>query len=152
MLFRSDFEDTKVYNDPSSSLYQNYLTFYQELVKELRAQSNDLIISVTPQAPYVIKGDAFPNAYDFHNLWFNEETIKDIDFMNVQFYNNPPDDSDTSQDPSILISHYETVADKYSSDKVTFGMCIAREDSGVCTYCSFTNLPGSIPKIGRAHV
>ena len=140
-----DFENTKVYNDPSSSLYQDYLDFYIDLVQELRKQEPNIIISVTPQAPYVILGDAFPDAYTFHEKWFNDDVMSCIDFMNVQFYNNPPDDSDTTSDPSILLKNYESVAEKYGPEKVTFGMCIAREDAGVCTECAFGGIEGNIP-------
>lgn len=86
-----DFENTKIYEDMSNPLRDKYLSFYQELVQQLKEKGgNDFIISVTPQAPYVVKGQVFPNAYEFHNDWFSGEIMKDVDFMNVQYTCSDP--------------------------------------------------------------
>jgi hypothetical protein len=139
-----DFEATHIYNDPQNPQRQQYLDFYRGLVINLKQLKSDIIISVSPQVPYVLEKTAFPNAYQFHQEWLTPDIVDKIDIINVQFYNNPPDDTDINSDPNILITNYSLIADKYGSDKVTFGMCTAREDGGVCTKCTFNTLQGSI--------
>ena len=139
-----DFEDTHIYEDSSNPLRQEYLKFYKELVRELKTQSPGLIISISPQAPYVING-FFKNSFEFHQEWLTPDTMQNIDFINVQFYNNEPEDTNIRGDPQKLIDLYDQLAMKYTPEKTLFGMCTAREDSGVCKYCTFNNLQGSIP-------
>jgi len=144
-----DFEAT-IYayeKQPGDTVRSTYLKFYRDLVSSLRQKKSDIIISVSPQSPYLNSRGVFPNSYQFHKDWLTPDIVSQIDMINIQFYNNEPEDTNTTtENADAIIKLYNNIASdfKFPVDKMNLGMCATREDGGVCKYCTFNTLQGSI--------
>ena len=143
-----DFEGSWIYNDLGNPQRNSYLQFYKNLVAQLRDTDKNLILTVSPQSPYVVSPDeigdqTYSNAYQFYNDWL-KDSIQHIDFMNVQFYNNSPEDTDPSIPATTFQNIFATLCNTYSPQKIVFGMCAVKEDDGVCKTCTFNNIQSTV--------
>jgi chitinase len=78
----------------------------------------------------VVDNTTFHNAYLFYADVLNQ-VKDDVDFINVQFYNNDPEDTNPDASSQIIKAYNDIVAFM----GVTLGMCAIKENEGVCTYC-----------------
>ncbi len=117
-----DYEDTAAFTGQAG---YNGAQFLVSLTQELRKRlpSPDYIISHAPQPPYLEQG-----GYMAGYIEVVEQAGQDIDWLNVQFYNNPP----WSANPDQIVSSYlnYTKLPNMSSKKVIAGFPVTQNDAG----------------------
>lgn len=117
-----DYEDTAAFTGQAGYNGAQFLvSFTQELRKRL--PSPDYIISHAPQPPYLEQG-----GYMAGYIEVVEQAGQDIDWLNVQFYNNPP----WSANPDQIVSSYlnYTKLPNMSPEKVIAGFPVTQNDAG----------------------
>jgi chitinase len=118
------------------------MKYIVNLTKMLRSKKPDYILTHSPMSPYVVDSEEFHNAYLFY-VDVLEQIKDDVDFINVQFYNNPPEDSDPSAAQAIIGAYNDIVNIMGSASKVTVGLCAVKENTDVCPYCSTDRFSGT---------
>lgn len=117
-----DYEDTAAFTGQAG---YNGAQFLVSLTQELRKRlpSPDYIISHAPQPPYLEQG-----GYMAGYIEVVEQAGQDIDWLNVQFYNNPP----WSANPDQIVSSYlnYTKLPNMSPEKVIAGFPVTQNDAG----------------------
>ncbi|KZN51634.1 glycosyl hydrolase family 18 protein [Pseudoalteromonas luteoviolacea] len=117
-----DYEDTAAFTGQAG---YNGAQFLVSLTQELRKRlpSPDYVISHAPQPPYLEQG-----GYMAGYVEVVEQAGQDIDWLNVQFYNNPP----WSANPDQIVSSYlnYTKLPNLSPEKVIAGFPVTQNDAG----------------------
>ncbi|MBQ4851953.1 glycosyl hydrolase family 18 protein [Pseudoalteromonas sp. MMG012] len=117
-----DYEDTAAFTGQAG---YNGAQFLISLTQELRKRlpSPDYIISHAPQPPYLEQG-----GYMAGYVEVVEQVGQEIDWLNVQFYNNPP----WSANPDQIVSSYlnYTKLPNMSPEKVIAGFPVTQNDAG----------------------
>lgn len=117
-----DYEDTPAFTGQAG---YNGAQFLVSLTQELRKRlpSPDYIISHAPQPPYLEQG-----GYMAGYVEVVQQAGQEIDWLNVQFYNNPP----WSANPDQIISSYlnYTKLPNMSPEKVIAGFPVTQNDAG----------------------
>ncbi|WP_247671026.1 glycosyl hydrolase family 18 protein [Pseudoalteromonas sp. MMG005] len=117
-----DYEDTPAFTGQAGYDGAQFLiSLTQELRKRL--PSPDYIISHAPQPPYLEQG-----GYMAGYVEVIEQVGQEIDWLNVQFYNNPP----WSANPDQIVSSYlnYTKLPNMSPEKVIAGFPVTQNDAG----------------------
>ncbi|MBQ4863909.1 hypothetical protein J8L98_19670 [Pseudoalteromonas sp. MMG013] len=117
-----DYEDTAAFTGQAGYDGAQFLiSLTQELRKRL--PSPDYIISHAPQPPYLEQG-----GYMAGYVEVVEQMGQEIDWLNVQFYNNPP----WSANPDQIVSSYlnYTKLPNMSPEKVIAGFPVTQNDAG----------------------
>ncbi|MBE0370516.1 glycosyl hydrolase family 18 protein [Pseudoalteromonas aurantia] len=117
-----DYEDTAAFTGQAGYDGAQFLiSLTQELRKRL--PSPDYIISHAPQPPYLEQGGYMAGYVEVVELVGQE-----IDWLNVQFYNNPP----WSANPDQIVSSYlnYTKLPNMSPEKVIAGFPVTQNDAG----------------------
>ncbi|KAF7765027.1 hypothetical protein PCIT_b1156 [Pseudoalteromonas citrea] len=117
-----DYEDTPAFTGQAG---YNGAQFLVSLTQELRKRlpSPDYIISHAPQPPYLEQG-----GYMAGYVEVVQQAGQEIDWLNVQFYNNPP----WSANPDQIVSSYlnYTKLPNMSPEKVIAGFPVTQNDAG----------------------
>ncbi|MDW7548275.1 hypothetical protein HUZ36_06235 [Pseudoalteromonas sp. McH1-7] len=99
--------------------------FLIALTQELRRQlpSPDFLITHAPQPPYLEQGGAMAGYIEVA-----EQVGQDIDWLNVQFYNNPP----WSANPDQIVNSYLNYIKlpNMSPEKIVLGFPVTMRDAG----------------------
>ncbi|MCO7189554.1 MULTISPECIES: glycosyl hydrolase family 18 protein [unclassified Pseudoalteromonas] len=117
-----DYEDTAAFTGNAGYDGAQFLiSLTQELRKRL--PSPDYIISHAPQPPYLEQGGPMAGYIEVV-----EQAGQDIDWLNVQFYNNPP----WSANPDLIVSSYlnYTKLPNMSPEKIVAGFPVSMHDAG----------------------
>ncbi len=117
-----DFEDTSAFVGSAS---YNGVDFLVNLTRTLREllPSSDYIITHAPQPPYLEVG----NGMDGY-VKVMEQVGGLIDWLNVQFYNNPP----WSSNPKQIVSSYSKFSELpgLSAEKLLIGLPVTASNAG----------------------
>lgn len=117
-----DYEDTAAFTGQAG---YNGAQFLVSLTQELRKRlpSPNYIISHAPQPPYLEQG-----GYMAGYVEVVQQAGQEIDWLNVQFYNNPP----WSANPDQIVSSYlnYTKLPNMSPEKVIAGFPVTQNDAG----------------------
>jgi len=117
-----DWEDTAAF---AGTAGYNGVTFLIKLTNALRHKLPEgAIITHAPQPPYLQKG-----IYENGNYVEIMQQVGDkIDWLNIQFYNNPP----WSGSPDEIVSSYKTFSalDGCSPQKLLVGLPVTQDDAG----------------------
>lgn len=117
-----DYEDTAAFTGQAG---YNGAQFLVSLTQELRKRlpSPNYIISHAPQPPYLEQG-----GYMAGYVEVVQQAGQEIDWLNVQFYNNPP----WSANPDQIVSSYlnYTKLPNMSPEKVITGFPVTQNDAG----------------------
>ncbi|WP_299261508.1 glycosyl hydrolase family 18 protein [uncultured Aquimarina sp.] len=117
-----DFEDTSSFTGTAA---YNGVDFLVNLTNALRTElpSPQYLITHAPQPPY-LEVDSGMDGY----VEVMQQVGDSIDWLNVQFYNNPP----WSGDPSEIISSYQLFSELsgLSSEKLLIGLPVTVNDAG----------------------
>ncbi|MCG7534152.1 glycosyl hydrolase family 18 protein [Pseudoalteromonas sp. OOF1S-7] len=117
-----DYEDTAAFTGNAGYDGAQFLiSLTQELRKRL--PSPDYVISHAPQPPYLEQGGSMAGYIEVV-----EQAGQDIDWLNVQFYNNPP----WSANPDQIVSSYlnYTKLPNMSPVKIVAGFPVSMQDAG----------------------
>ena len=117
-----DYEDTAAF---TGSAGYNGADFLINLTRALRKvlPAPQYLISHAPQPPYLESGSGM-DGY----VQVVAEAGNDIDWLNVQFYNNPP----WSANPPQIVSSYEQYAQLpgLTAEKLLIGLPVTEKDAG----------------------
>ncbi len=117
-----DFEDTLAFMGKAT---YNGVNLLVNLTKALRQElpSPQYVITHAPQPPYLQVGSGMDGYVSIM-----EEVGDQIDWLNVQFYNNPP----WSANPPEIISAYDTFSQLkgMSPEKLMIGLPVTSHDAG----------------------
>jgi len=117
-----DFEDTGAFTGTAN---YNGVDFLVNLTNALREElpSPQFLITHAPQPPYLQLGSGMDGYVSVM-----KEVGGEIDWLNVQFYNNPP----WSSNPQQIISSYEQFSKLpgLSPEKLLVGLPVAPNDAG----------------------
>ncbi|WP_281558848.1 glycosyl hydrolase family 18 protein [Thalassomonas sp. RHCl1] len=117
-----DFEDTGAF---TGSAGYNGVDFLVNLTRALRATlpAANSLITHAPQPPYLECGNPM-GGY----VQVMAEAGEDIDWLNVQFYNNPP----WSSNPQEIVSSYKKYAQLpgLNAEKLLIGLPVTEHDAG----------------------
>lgn len=116
-----DFEDTGAFTGSADYSGVNFLVNLTKALREI-LPSPQYLLTHTPQPPYLESGNPM-GGY----VQVMAEAGEDIDWLNVQFYNNPP----WSANPQEIVSSYEKYAQLsgLNAKKLLIGLPVTEHDA-----------------------